>query len=903
MKRALVLILVSITAMVAHSQGKITGVIKDSSNKNVIPYTRILLVEANIIQTSNLEGRFSISAPAGTYKMKVSFGIGYLDKEISVTIVNGETTKLGDVFLRPDVVGLEQIEIFSDYLDEQSQLPTPVTNITAEDFEQKMGAQEFPEMMKSIPGVFVSTAGGSLGGANVRIRGFGSENTAVLINGIPVNDMESGQVFWSNWGGMNDVTRNQQVQRGLGASKLSVNSVGGTINIITKPTDYRKGIKFSYSNSNRSYSDMAMLSMSTGQMKNGWAVTALGSTRQGNGWREGTRANAYSYFLAVSKEISDKHLFMFTGFGAPQESWGGRQATLRSYDLVAESTGNTNRTYNPAWGYQNGEVRSASVNRYHKPVFMLNHSYFLSKKSTIATGLYYSFGKGGGTTINRVAGTTVPVPFNLQAGAGDSTYQVQWDNMIRENENNQVTIANVNGMGVEEEITGNRSKYVLLQSRNDHSWIGAVSTLNHKFSDKTNVTIGLDYRWYRGYHYQKVDDLLGGDFWIDRERFNNLPDNNLLTPNRAAVVGDTVGYNYNGNVTTYGTFAQIQHTYKNFDFFATTSLSTTEFYRNGLFLNANFIETSLGFSEVKTFNNYTAKAGVNYRINGRHNVFVNTGKFTRAPFFRTAFVDNRVSNMYRDGLKNEEFFSVEGGYGYRSPKVTANVNVYRTNWNNRAYTTFFPSEVFSGDFVTFVMSDVNALHKGIELDGKFNIVSNLSLTAMFSLGDWRWNGDANAVVLRDPGLQPLDNPQTGLPSTESPVRVYTDGLRVGGVAQTMGAMGFHYRGKKYWYVGGAANYFDNMYADFNPETKTSPEPFFNQVERLPWAMTADIYGGKSWKINSYFIQLKLNINNVFNNQFIVDSNQRVATINDPEPSPFVQFYFGRTFFIGVSVSF
>lgn len=905
MKKVLIFLMFTIFGVVAFSQGKITGVVKDSASKAVIPFTKILLVEADVIKTTDFDGKFSIQAPAGEYTMRISFGIGYIDKDIKVFIKNGETTKLGDVFLRTDVVGLEEVEVFSNYLDEQSQLPTPVTNITAEQFDQQMGAQEFPEMMKSTPGVFVSTVGGSLGSSAVKIRGFGSENTAVLINGMPVNDMETGQVYWSNWGGMNDVTRNQQIQRGLGASKLAISSVGGTINIITKPTDYRKGIKFSYSHANRSYSDMAMLSMSTGQMKNGWAVTALGSTRQGNGWREGTRANAYSYFLAVSKEINQKHLIMFTGFGAPQESWGGRSVTERSYQLVEDSTGNKNKTYNPAWGYENGVVKSASVNKYHKPVFLLNHNWYINEKSTLTSALYYSFGRGGGTNINRSydANISNPIPFNLQGGAGINTFQVQWDSMRFENSHNLDTIGNINGLGVGNDIIGNRSKYMVYESRNDHNWLGGITTLNHKLTDHTNITLGLDYRWYRGFHYQVVEDLLGGDYWMDYERFNNYPDNNLLRPNHPAVVGDTVGYNYNSTVMTAGAFSQIQHTIKNVDIFATASISNTQFYRNGLYVHEEFISSSLGSSDTANFNNYTVKAGANYRITGRHNVFVNAGRFTRAPFFRNSYVDNRVSNIYRDNLQSEVISSIEGGYGYRSPRVTANFNIYSTLWENRSYLVGLPSEVFDGNFVNYSMNNVNALHKGIEFDVKVSVLSNLSMTAMASIGDWRWKGDAEAIVLKDPGLSVVDNPASGLPTTEDPIKVYTDGLKVGGSAQTVGALGFHYRGKRYWYLGGTANYYDNMYADYNPESKTDPEAYFNQVERLPRAFTADMYGGKSWKKNKLYIQLKLNVNNIFNNQFIIDSNQRTATVTDPEPSPYVQYYFGRTYYVGVSVNF
>lgn len=909
-----------IISISAYSQGIIKGQVIDSVTQESIPYTKILVDEANVMRSTDLEGYFAIEVPEGTYNVKVSFGTGYIDKVLTATVRNGETVNLGQIALTSDVIGLKELEVISDNIDAQSQLPTPVTTITAEEFENKMGAQEFPEMMKSTPGVYVSTVGGSFGDASVRIRGFGSENTAVLINGMPVNDMETGRVFWSNWGGMNDVTRNQQIQRGLGASRLAISSVGGTINIITKPTEFRKGVKISYARSNRSYQNRTMVTMSTGQMKGGWAVTALGSKRDGAGFREGTYANAYAYFLTVSKEVNDKHLFMFTGFGAPQESGRGWSVTQRSYEIMENYNSDkyTSRVYNPTWGYQNGEVRNAARSKYHKPVFMLNHNWYISDKTTLANVVYYSFGRGGGTNFNRVNGTDRPIPFNLQEGASDSTYQVQWDAMILENQNNPDTIGNPNGLGVDANPqTGNRSKYIWHESRNDHDWLGGISTLNHKLSENTELTFGLDYRWYRGYHYQVLEDLLGGDYWVDRDRFS-LADNNALSPNRIARVGDTIGYNYNGTVQTMGTFAQVKHTlFNKLDLFGTATVSNTQMYRTGYFLNGNFIDdelSNLGKSEIKAFTNYSVKAGANYRINGRHNVYVNSGQFTRAPFFRNAFIDNRVSNQYRDNLKSEEIFSLEAGYGFRSPKVAANLNFYRTSWKNRSYVANFQSNAYDGDFVTFVMNNVGALHQGVELDAKASIVHNLELRGQISIGDWRWDGDAEAIVLTNPGLQPLDNPESGLPTTEDNQTIYIDGLKVGGSAQTTAALGFHYKGKGYWYAGGDVNYYGYMYADYNPEEKTDEEAFFNQVKRLDgkdagdkfieqYPMTLDLYGGKSWKVKDVFIQLKFNVNNVLNNQFITDSRQQVAALNDPDPSPIVQYYFGRTFFAGLTVSF
>ena len=310
--------------------------------------------------------------------------------------------------------------------------------------------------------------------------------------------------------------------------------------------------------------------------------------------------------------------------------------------------------------------------------------------------------------------------------------------------------------------------------------------------------------------------------------------------------------------------------------------------------------------------NYTVKGGTNYKINGRHNVYLNAGRFTRAPFFRNSFIDNRVSNKYRDGVEDssEKFFSLESGYGYRSPKFAGHVNLYRTKWDDRGYIVSLPSAAFEGNFVTFNMNDVDALHQGVEFDGAYKLFKDFTVKGMLSLGDWRYVGNAEAVVLQDPSLFIVDNPITGNPSDEDPVTIYLDGLRVGGSAQTTASLGLNYRGRKKYYVGADYNFYGRMYADFNPETKVYDDEYFNQVQKMPDAGTIDLYAGKSWKVEGFYIQLGANLNNVFNNQFLIDSNERTysgasAALNGrvPAPSPFVQYYFGRTYSVRLSVSF
>ena len=362
-------------------------------------------------------------------------------------------------------------------------------------------------------------------------------------------------------------------------------------------------------------------------------------------------------------------------------------------------------------------------------------------------------------------------------------------------------------------------------------------------------------------------------------------------------------------------FAQSKKSIGKFDVFATGAFSHTRFYRNGLFLHEEFLsedpkESSLGFSEMKKFLNYTLKGGVNYKINGRHNVYFNAGRFTRAPFFRNSFADARTSNLYRTGLEDggflgtnlgsEKFFSLESGYGYRSPKFAGHFNLYRTLWQDRGYITAVQSAAFDGAFVRYNIFNVDALHQGVELDGAYQLTKDLKLTGMLSVGDWRYQGNANAAVYTDNGS-----------GTEiGAVDLYLDGLRVGGSAQTTSSLGVNYRGRKRYYCGADYNFYSRMYADFNPESKSFEDPYFNQVQRMPDAGTVDIYGGKSFKYKRWFFQVKANINNVFNNQFLIDSNERIytgasSTLNGKvaPPSPFVQYYFGRTYFASLVVSF
>lgn len=876
------------------SQTGIKGTIADSLTAEPLIGVTAVINGTSKGTTSDLAGGFLISnVAAGSYVLQFSY-IGYKEQRKAITVTAGETLDLGTIQLSPKGILLNDIEVNSSIISfkDESKIPTAVSTISGKEIDERMGGTEFPEILNSTPGVYSSMNGGGYGDGSVVIRGYGSQNTAVLLNGVPVNDMENGIVYWSNWSGLNEVTRTMQVQRGLGFSKLGVSSIGGTYNILIKPAELYKGVSASYSRSNLAFQDHISVTASTGLLKGNWAVTASGSRRWGPSYRKGVSTDAWAYFLSAYKKIGTKHQLLFTGFGAPQKHGAGYDATqsqYQTYGYIGDSL-NSSTTYNSAWGYSEGKVRNRSLNHYHKPQFMFNHYWDLTPKTKISNSAYWSFGRGGGSNLQRSYGA----PSLSGANYIDVQGQLLWDSIYSLNRRNIETIDSTS----EGKITGARSKYYLEDRVNDHNWYGVFSNIRSEITERFTVVAGIDARYYQGTHYAKVIDLLGGDYMVDKDPFRKMTngdnaDNNLYTPGKVARVGDKVRYQYKGTVDWLGVFAQGEYSLKKFDFFLTGNFSRTSFFREGLFDHELFASTGnsgFGKSVKQQFFNYTAKAGVNYRINGKHNVFVNTGYFNRAPFFTNAYIDSRQSAQTMQDLTSEKISSAEFGYVYRSSMLTFNLNGYYTQRKDWMYTESFSSPDYDGRFKNFITSGVGAIHQGLEMDFKLKPVKKLDVTGMLSIGDWRWKGNPKAIVRDDNTLGVDTTAQT----------IYIDGMAVGNSAQTTAGLGARYQFPFYAYLGFQANYFDNLYMDYNPSIRVNPAT--SKAVKMKSYYLLDVYIGKSFKIKKHnqFIKLKLNVNNVLGEVYLTRGREAAASDGI---SYYYQFGRPRTFFANVTYNF
>ena len=829
------------------AQGTVKGIVIDAINQEPLIGATIVVEGTTTGVSSLLDGSFSLSVPSGKHTVIVSF-IGFSEKKIEV---DGKgDINLGKIELQSETVDLEEIMIVSSFVRDR-QTPVAVSTIKAEVIIEKLGTQEFPEVLKSTPSVYSTAAGGGYGDGRINLRGFDSNNIGVLINGVPVNDMESGKVYWSNWAGLSDVTQSMQVQRGLGASRLALSSVGGTINIVTRSTDAKKGGSVFYGVGNDGYQKVA-LTLSTGLLDNGWAITASGSKTVGDGYIMGGNFDAWSYFFNISKKINSNHTLSLTAFGAPQ--WHNQRYTRQL--IQTYRTNKDGIRYNPDMGYKNGEVYTTSYNYYHKPQISLNHNWSIAPTTTLSTSAYISLSKGGG---RRVYGSQAAwLWYDRYTELPDETTKLTPDGYL---DLDAVMQAN------KESLTG--SQAIIANAVNSHDWYGMLSTLIHDI-DNLKLTGGLDLRYYKGYHLYEIDDLLGGEYFLNTSNINR-PDNTLLYE------GDIVNYHNLGEVGWAGLFAQAEYVTPIYSAFVSTSISETAYRRTDFF---NYLdEDPMQQTGWKGFTAYSIKGGANYNISDAHNVFVNSGYFTRAPYMRYVYLNNL--NELNDGVKHERVFSVEFGYGYRSRILSANLSLYRTNWLDKALTRSVAD-------ITANITGLNALHQGVELDFVYKPIEELDVRGMLSVGDWVWTDDVVADL--------FDNEQQLIATAE----VFAGGLHVGDAAQTTAAIGFDYEMLPRFKVGMDFNHYDRLYSFFDVENRGDIKQKGIDAWELPSYQLLDLSLRYDFKIGTQKASIFGKVNNILDTEVIRDATD--GTTHDYKTA-LVYFGTGRTWSISLRVKF
>lgn len=860
---------------------------------------------------TDVDGNFKLTLPDHAKELTISY-VGYKTTEVK------PRTSLGIIRLDTDSKMLQDV-IVSQSVAKTRQTPVALSQISAPEIEAKLGGQEFPEILKTTPGVWATPDGGGFGDAKINMRGFKSDNVAVLINGLPINDMEWGGVYWSNWAGLADVTSNMQTQRGLGAAIISSPSVGGTINITTRSTDAKRGGSAWYGMGNDMMNQFGAM-LSTGLMKNGWAITALGSRKWGDGYIQGTDFNSYNYFVNVSKRIGDKHQLSLTAFGAPQTHYQRNRndgLSIEGWQAAQQFMGDESPyRYNPTFGYGlHGERKSSSYNYYHKPQISLGHIWQIDHKSSLSTTLYTSIATGGGYSgqgHGSYNGTAISYSswYGSSQGALSTLFRCP---------DGTFDYAAVQRMNMESDAGSNM---VMTSSNNDHQWYGLVSTYKNEFiPNKLTFTGGIDVRYYIGHHYNKIIDLYNGEYYMNYETRKDVkPEYNKIAANpdwkyEKLGVGDIVYRNFYGYVAQEGAYAQAE--YQALDKKLTTilagSLNVTSYWRKDKF----FYDKEHEKSETKSFLGGTIKAGANYNINRHNNVYVNGGFISRAPFLSYGvFLNSQTSNMINPEARNSKIGSVELGYSYHSPIFTVNVNGYFTKWIDKSdKTTVRSGEIrtgaLTGQYYYLSLSGVDAKHMGVEVSAKYIPAKWVEFDGMFSLGDWTWDSNPTGYFYTNDG-QPLADINKGTIATgilapdHKKSTLMQKGRKIGGSAQTTGALGVTFRPFKGFRIGADWTCSANNYSDYEVSSSSYDSNDVVNVAspwRIPFGNELDLNVSYKFKIGGVSATIYGNVNNLFNNYYVKDA----YTLSDTPGAwnnAFRVFYsYGRTFTIKLKVNF
>ena len=864
MKKITLLFTAILISGFCYAQNVITGTVVDAELGSGLPGATVLVKGTSNGVSTDFNGVFTINA-SGSGTLVVSY-IGYDSREITFNA----GISLGNIALSASANELDGITVFGtvDFAVDRK-TPVAVSTLTASDIQERIGNLELPEMLNSTPGVYATRAGGAFGDSRINVRGFDSKNTAVLINGIPVNDMENGRVFWSNWSGLTDVVSAMQVQRGLGASKLAISSVGGTINVLTKSTDLTKGGKIAATVGNDGYMK-TVASYNTGEMENGSALSLLFSRVEGDGYVNGTMFEGYNYFMGYGWESDDdKHNIQVIVTGAPQVH---NQRTSSFYNMAdAADYEKYGIRYNYNHGYLNGQEFNWRRNFYHKPIASVNWEYKINESTNLSASAYYSVGRGGGTgDIGRLGGNYA----SSSRFRNELTGEVEWDQIVGSNSgqggnwsggysyNNNIDAATglyiVNDQ--DERVDGvKRNGFVRRASVNSHNFVGSLVNLNKKLSDKLTLDFGVDLRTYRGIHYRRLDNLLGADGYRDFDNVNYSGGSAVRTTTYGSDIGDLwnvfkdtdneekIDYHNDGFVRWSGVFGQLEYSNDDLSVFVQGAVSNQGFQREEFF---NEIPGNQK-TDWKNISGGNIKGGANYNIDAKNNVYVNAGTYSKQPNFDAVYI-NYGNNLNPD-LRNEEVVGLEAGYGYRSSNFNFNVNIYKTSWKDRFLRDGVRVDGVNGNANYYGIEQV---HTGIEFDGVYEISPFVKVEGMLTLGNYEYGGDVTADV--------FDSSNTLLGSSV----IYLDGVKVGDAAQTTSRVNLIVTPSDLFKFNISMFNASDLYADFNVEDFTSPE---DEAMMLP---SYDLFDfGASYKLDiaGETIYLRANINNIFDNYYFAES--------------------------------
>ena len=895
--------------VISQENFEIKGRVLDEITKKPIVDVKIFLEGREGFVLTDELGDFKVFTGLKKFVLMISF-TDFTTKRYPLTPENS-SLDLGAIYLERDIT-LEKTD--------------NLIALTEADLAEDGSSLASMGILQATKDIFLNRAAFDFGQAFFRVRGYDSENGLVLINGVPMNKMFDGRPQWNNWGGLNDVVRNQEFSNGLDPSDHSFGRLLGLTNIDTRPSLMRPGTRLSSSASNRTYSGRIMATHTSGDNGDKFFYSISASRRWAKeGYIKGTLYDAYSVFGALEYQVNPKNNLLFTSILSSNRRGRSSAVTEEVFQLAG-------RKYNPYWGIQDGDIRNSRERKIAEPILMLNHL-FAADNIRISTGVAYQFGTNARSRLGYYNAPNPdptyyrylpsyyinsPIGANFESAriaeeAFLQTPQLRWNTLYKSNLNNFPI-----GMAA----------YLLHDDVVNDNQITINTVTNLKLNEHLKLDVGTTYIKLNSTNYAEITDLLGAAYHEDKDAFSDT--RNDVNGELLKFKGDKFNYHYTLEASDWNSFVQVRSNYKLWDSFLSFQYGKTEYRREGLFKNERFIG-SLGKSETASFTNMGAKGGFTYKFNGRHWMGVHGVYLKKAPTLQNSFVNPRENNQLVPNLQQQTNTSLDFNYFLRLPKLMGRLTGFYTRFQNTTDINFFFVDAGVGsDFVQEVVTDLDKLHMGVEFGLEYQISPTVKLSAVTAIGKYLYASDPLVSINFDtagPEEEVLDE----LGFIDLGVAKIKD-YKLAQGPQKAFAFGIEYRDPKYWWIGMTANYLANNYSNISTITRTAsfyldpdtgstfPEATEENVIKLLRQNPLDnfyllnLVGGKSWMVNSKYISVFGSVNNVFDTVFRTGGYEQSRNGNygqlandnasgNPSFAPKYWYGYGRTFFLNLAISF
>lgn len=888
--------------------GGIKGTVVSRTSRAVIDQVKVTLTPGDVVSMTDASGEFLFEGLSeGEYLLR--FEAAEYDV-LTMPVKVGKTLREVRAMMVPERNAMMDDAVFAEFDTE-----------TAED------AQSLPSSLSASKDVFNNIASYQFSEMRFNVRGYDSQFSDVYMNGIQLNDAMTGYTPWSLWSGLNDATRNQEITSGLRMGEMGIGGVAGTTNINTRPSQMRKGWRMSLVNANSMYRFRGMVTYASGAQDNGWSYAFSVSTRQGgNDYVKGVFYNAYGYFLAVEKQFNPFHRLTLTLLGAPTERGAQQASTQEAYDLVG------NNYYNPNWGWQDGERRNARVRNYHEPIAMLNYTYDITDRTKLDVATSFRFGQNGYSALTWYGGPDPRPDYyrylpsfykNNSTGAWlMEAWMSNTDNIRHINFDRLYDINRSQPLGE----NGRRSINMIEERHTDQLDWNLYTQFSHLFKNESKLTGGLNLRRNRTEYYSEVKDLLGGDYWLDIDKFaerdmggmNPIPyQNNMDYYEKygaapVAKKGDKYSYDYYAHLLNARGWAQYNfRPFQGMEVGLGAEVGHTSLWRHGIWKKGLFLDNSQGDSKKQNYLTYKVKANFRYQLSAAHTFDANITYIQDAPNFQSAFISPRTRNSATPGIEEEKIFGVDASYRFRQGDFRARISGYYTMFKDQSKVLSYYDDVET-TFSNFAMSGIDKRHFGLEVAASAPIYEGLSIKGAVSWGQYTYDSNPNYVQIQDNSGE-----------VKNQGKVYWKNKRVESTPQLATNIGLSYRSRNNIYASLDFNYYDHMYLSMSPLYRTDAVltrgmtadeiSALRSQEQFDAAFVMNASIGKNWYINrKYTLGFSLSVDNLLNDQDIktggyeqirLRKNKEASTMTY-EPFDSKYFYmFGTNYYLNVYFRF